>query len=116
LRLIALLIGQLARGGDWHTVAPNQLNMKNKTLGWQLVGVGFAAFLTGSADLVIADPYLSSVPEPYSSSVSVPPGHLPPPGRCRIWFPDRPPGHQPPPGDCYRLQFKVPPGAVLVRG
>lgn len=50
------------------------------------------------------------------SGVQVPPGHLPPPGECRIWFPDRPPGHQPPPGDCASLRWRVPPGAVLVRG
>lgn len=27
----------------------------------------------------------------------IPPGHMPPPGEYRAWFPDRPPGHQPPP-------------------
>jgi hypothetical protein len=41
----------------------------------------------------------------------VPPGHLPPPGECRIWFPDRPPGHQPPPGACDELS--VPPGGLF---
>jgi hypothetical protein len=30
----------------------------------------------------------------------IPGGHLPPPGECRVWFPDRPAGHQPPPGRC----------------
>jgi hypothetical protein len=30
----------------------------------------------------------------------IPPGHLPPPGECRVWLPGRPPGHQPPPGRC----------------
>lgn len=48
--------------------------------------------------------------------VKIPPGHMPPPGQCRIWYPDRPPGHQPPPGPCHALQYQVPPGAVLVRG
>ncbi len=48
--------------------------------------------------------------------VHVPPGHLPPPGQCRVWYPDRPPGHQPPPGPCHQLQYQVPPGAVLVQG
>lgn len=30
----------------------------------------------------------------------IPPGHMPPPGECRVWLPDRPPGHQPPPTSC----------------
>ena len=30
----------------------------------------------------------------------VPPGHLPPPGECRVWYPGVPPGHQPPPFKC----------------
>jgi hypothetical protein len=46
----------------------------------------------------------------------IPPGHLPPPGYCRIWHPDRPPGHQPPPGPCEVLERQVPPGAIIVRG
>lgn len=46
----------------------------------------------------------------------VPPGHAPPPGQCRIWFPDRPPGHQPPPGDCHDLERSVPPGATIIYG
>ncbi len=29
-----------------------------------------------------------------------PPGHMPPPGECRVWWPDRPPGQQPPPFRC----------------
>ena len=48
--------------------------------------------------------------------VHVPEGHLPPPGECRIWFPDREPGDQPPPGSCHALKHKVPPGAYLIRG
>ncbi|MDM7915170.1 MAG: hypothetical protein QUU85_07875, partial [Candidatus Eisenbacteria bacterium] len=31
---------------------------------------------------------------------AIPPGHLPGPGQCRLWYPNRPPGHQPPPFDC----------------
>lgn len=46
----------------------------------------------------------------------VPPGHMPPPGQCRIWYPDTPPGHQPPPGPCYKLRHRVPPGAHLIYG
>jgi len=46
----------------------------------------------------------------------IPPGHMPPPGKCRIWYPDLPPGQQPPPGDCRDLEHRIPPGAWLVRG
>jgi len=46
----------------------------------------------------------------------IPKGHLPPPGECRIWYPDRPPGQQPPPGNCRELRHHVPPGAYLIKG
>lgn len=61
--------------------------------------------------------YPVPVPGSYPGGVvQVPPGHMPPPGSCRIWFPDRPPGQQPAPGDCRHLRHHVPPGAVLIRG
>ena len=49
-----------------------------------------------------------------AKSLGIPPGHLPPPGQCRIWFPGRPPGHQPRPGRCGRLEGEVPQGAWLL--
>jgi len=48
-----------------------------------------------------------------AGELGIPPGHRPPPGSCRVWFPGLPPGQQPPPGSCYAY---VPAGAVLVRG
>ena len=30
----------------------------------------------------------------------IPPGHLPAPGECRVWYDGRPPGQQPPPTSC----------------
>lgn len=49
-------------------------------------------------------------------SYDIPPGHMPPPGQCRAWYPGEPPGHQPPPGDCNRLMRAAPSGAwVLYR-
>jgi hypothetical protein len=48
--------------------------------------------------------------------VRVPPGHMPRPGYCRIWYPGVPPGHQPRPERCdrlFRLRY-LPPGAVIV--
>jgi len=53
--------------------------------------------------------YESKLPE-------IPPGHMPPPGECRIWFPGEPPGKQPPPGDCRELKRHIPPGTWLIRG
>jgi hypothetical protein len=53
---------------------------------------------------------------PTYDEVEIPRGHWPPPGKCRIWFPDRPPGHQPPPGKCKKLRHRVPLGAYLVHG
>ena len=50
----------------------------------------------------------------HPAHLGIPPGHLPPPGQCRIWIPGRPPGHQPSPGQCRALQAEVPVGAWLV--
>jgi hypothetical protein len=52
---------------------------------------------------------------PHRGPLGIPPGHLPPPGQCRIWIPGKPPGHQPRPGACSDLEHRVPPGAWLVR-
>lgn len=62
------------------------------------------------------NPLESDAGVPRAAEFPIPRGHLPPPGACRVWFPDRPPGHQPPPGPCERLRRHVPYGAILVRG
>lgn len=49
-------------------------------------------------------------------NATIPQGHRPPPGKCRIWFHDREPGKQPPPGECKKLRKNVPPNASLIRG
>jgi len=97
--------------------------MRGKIVAHSMSVVALAAILSGC--IVRAEPapryyepapVYEAAPVYHSASVKIPPGHLPPPGSCRIWYPGRPPGHQPPPGDCYTLQYQVPPGAVLVRG
>lgn len=50
------------------------------------------------------------------AELHVPPGHLPAPGKCRVWYLDRPPGHQPAPGDCRELSDRLPRGAILIEG
>ena len=71
-----------------------------------LVGAGCAAH--GG---VIVEPG-----HPPPAQVKIPPGHMPPPGQCRIWYLNKPPGQQPPPGNCEALRYRVPLDAVLVRG
>lgn len=44
----------------------------------------------------------------------IPNGHLPPPGECRIWYPDRPAGHQPPPFRCDEARGRVEVGGWLI--
>ena len=46
------------------------------------------------------DDYYEKDPRHYGRHAEIPPGHLPPPGECRAWYPDLPPGHQPPPFRC----------------
>ena len=38
------------------------------------------------------------------NSQGIPPGHLPPPGSCRVWYDGVPPGRQPAPTDCYEAE------------
>lgn len=52
--------------------------------------------------------------ETTARELGIPPGHLPPPGSCRIWMPGQPPGHQSPPGACADLEGRVPEGGWLV--
>lgn len=73
-----------------------------------------AALLVGCA--VHADNEWPYEHHHYGDERGVPSGHLPPPGECRIWYPDRPAGQQPPPGDCRELQSRVPRGAYLIEG
>lgn len=47
---------------------------------------------------------------PSYKSLGIPKGHLPPPGRCRIWQPGGPPGQQGPPMDCREAFHSAPAG------
>lgn len=97
------------------TGGPMMRDRLRRSLLRRLGAMMVVAALTGCA--VYAEPYPVYQPAPARTApVEIPPGHLPPPGECRIWFPDRPPGHQPPPGPCRVLRHRVPPGAYLIYG
>lgn len=47
-------------------------------------------------------------------TLGVPPGHLPPPGQCRIWIPGRPPGRQAPARSCEGIVAQAPAGSMIL--
>lgn len=59
------------------------------------------------------EPRFAKAP-PGAETLAVPPGQLPPPGECRLWFPGRPPGRQPRPRPCPDLEASAPAGAWIL--
>jgi hypothetical protein len=53
-------------------------------------------------------------PSPSATSLDIPPGHLPPPGRCRVWVPGRPPGRQARVRSCSNIESSAPAGSYIV--
>ena len=79
------------------------------------------AFLAAAAckPITVSEP----APEPAPSNrrspstaatLGIPPGHLPPPGMCRVWMRDEPPGHQPKPRSCANIERSAPAGSLIV--
>jgi hypothetical protein len=57
--------------------------------------------LAGAGACTVSQPAPETKPAPQAkqgrspaATLGVPPGHLPPPGQCRVWVPGKPPGHQ----------------------
>ncbi len=48
------------------------------------------------------------------SQLGIPKGQLPPPGECKIWYPNRPAGQHPPPQSCASALRERPLGAWIV--
>lgn len=53
-----------------------------------------------SAVMLIALTAAPAAAQGRGRSGGIPPGHLPPPGECRVWYDGVPPGQQPPPTSC----------------
>ena len=47
-------------------------------------------------------------------TLGVPPGQLPPVGRCRVWVPGQPPGHQPRARSCNGIVATAPAGSWIL--
>jgi hypothetical protein len=54
---------------------------------------------TAAATLVLLG-LVAPAPTAAQGRGGIPPGHMPPPGECRVWYDGRPPGQQPPPTSC----------------
>lgn len=68
----------------------------------------------GCAPIIVTGPSYPQQPSGERASIHIPKGHLPPPGHCRIWYPDRPAGQQPPPQRCPIPLSHIPLGAYVV--
>jgi hypothetical protein len=73
---------------------------------WGVLGL----LVLGVAGCVVVAARLEHGPPPVVVSppraVDIPPGHYPPPGHCRLWYPGRAPGQQPPPVRCDQLRVQ----------
>ncbi|HEU5169253.1 MAG TPA: hypothetical protein VFU46_01875 [Gemmatimonadales bacterium] len=49
-----------------------------------------------------------------AATLGIPPGHLPPPGYCRVWMPGKPPGHQSAARTCAGIERRAPAGSWIV--
>ncbi len=80
-------------------------------MGRMRVGIGVLAALA----MLLADGApLEAQGRSRHKAFRVPPGHMPAPGECRVWYQGVPPGRQPPAVPCRALQGRHFPGAVIV--
>jgi hypothetical protein len=84
------------------------------------VTLGAFAIYAATACRVVSTPPAEQ-PEPAprrspstASTLGIPPGHLPPPGQCRVWVPGQPPGHQAKPRSCANIERTAPAGSWIV--
>ncbi len=56
----------------------------------------------------------SSASASTASTLGIPPGHLPPPGLCKVWIPGTPPGHQAKARNCNNIERVAPAGSWIL--
>lgn len=80
-----------------------------------LAATACSSFGTGTATQPA--PAVSRTPSASSSTAAtlgIPPGHLPPPGLCRVWMPGTPPGHQARARNCANIERSAPAGSWIL--
>jgi hypothetical protein len=92
------------------------------TLTWAATGcVSTTPAGSRSEPVVVQDHRVDRGPRGHAAQrrgppLGIPPGQLPPPGQCRVWFPGRPPGRQPRPSGCREAMAQASAGSwVLYR-
>ena len=80
-----------------------------------------AAMACSSATTTKSQPAPAPAPAPAknqgkssASKLGIPPGHLPPPGQCRVWMPGEPPGHQAKARSCANIEASAPAGSRII--
>jgi hypothetical protein len=81
--------------------------------------VGLAIIVSAACRPVSSPPAAHPEAEPRrtadsDASLGIPPGHLPPPGRCRVWMPGTPPGRQAKARSCSGIERDAPVGSWIV--
>ena len=56
----------------------------------------------------------SSTSASTAATLGIPPGHLPPPGLCKIWIPGNPPGRQAKARNCNNIERAAPAGSWIL--
>ncbi|MBI2072324.1 MAG: hypothetical protein HYW06_02675 [Gemmatimonadetes bacterium] len=80
-----------------------------------LTAAGLAAAGCTRRVVVVETPPSTAARGPNTAvTLGVPPGHLPPPGMCRVWIPGRPPGRQARARSCDGIVAVAPAGGWIL--
>ncbi len=85
----------------------------------RLAAAGIAIYAAAACRPISSPPPAQPEPAPRrgpsaTAELGIPPGHLPPPGQCRIWKPETPPGHQARARSCSNIARSAPAGSWIV--
>jgi hypothetical protein len=86
------------------------------------IGAALAIFAATACSSITVKPESSSArpaPAPRqnastAATLGIPPGHLPPPGKCKVWIPGTPPGHQARARSCNGIEGVAPAGSWIL--